>query len=284
MADAPERPDVTSSGRQLDPLPSVQHFPPSPQLHNVHRHRRSRRQFVPFPPLPLPNTHPLTAPPAVSRLETASPQGTTLTISNCGSILTDAHLGDSISVNGTCLTITHFSTDEFRVGVAPETLRRTNLARLRAGDGVNLERAVCAATRLGGHFVQGHVDAVAEVAGRRADGEAVVFRLRPRGEEGRRALRGVVEKGYVALDGASLTVTAVDDGEGWFEVMLVAYTQEKVGMMAKGVGDDVNVEVDMVGKYVEKSVRGYFEGAETEGGAVLEKLVARIVDEKMKRP
>ena len=98
-------------------------------------------------------------------------------------------------------------------------------------------------------------------------------------------LRFVVEKGYVTLYGASLTVTAVDDGGGWWEVMLIAYTQERVVMAGKKEGEEVNVEVDMVGKYVEKSVRGYFEGLDQggSGGGVLENLVGSIVDKRMKR-
>ncbi|KAI7689513.1 hypothetical protein KC353_g19571, partial [Hortaea werneckii] len=90
--------------------------------------------------------------------------GTSLTISNCADVLVDATLGDSISINGTCLTVTEFSKDEFKVGVSPETLRRTNLGSLKEGSGVNLERAVSASTRMGGHFVQGHVDTIAVIA------------------------------------------------------------------------------------------------------------------------
>ncbi len=98
-------------------------------------------------------------------------------------------------------------------------------------------------------------------------------------------LRYVVEKGYVTLDGASLTVTAVDDRAGWWEVMLIAYTQERVVMARKKEGEGVNVEVDMVGKYVEKSVRGYFEGLEEGGGGegVLERMVVKIVDERIRK-
>ncbi|KAM3421066.1 hypothetical protein BST61_g1481 [Cercospora zeina] len=118
--------------------------------------------------------------------------GTSLTISNCSEILGDCHLGDSISINGTCLTVTEFSKNEFKVGVAPETLRRTNLGKLKEGSGVNLERAVSASTRMGGHFVQGHVDTVAVVADKRPDGNAVTFRLQPRDKS---VLRYIVEKG-----------------------------------------------------------------------------------------
>ena len=133
---------------------------------------------------------------------------------------------------------------------------------------------------MGGHFVQGHVDTVATVVARTPDGNAVTYRLRPR-DAG--VLRYVVEKGYVTLDGASLTVTAVADGAaGWFEVMLIAYTQERVVMGGKGVGAEVNVEVDMVGKYVEKSVRGYFEGREGGEMGVLERMVGRMVEERLR--
>ncbi len=131
---------------------------------------------------------------------------------------------------------------------------------------------------MGGHFVQGHVDTIAVVAETREDGNAITFRLRPREKS---VLRYIVEKGYVTLDGASLTVTAVDDEEGWWEVMMIAYTQEKVVMGKKRKGDDVNVEVDMVGKYVEKSVSAYFEGSGASGGAMLEKMVQRLVDQRL---
>ncbi|KAI7688809.1 hypothetical protein KC353_g19847, partial [Hortaea werneckii] len=150
---------------------------------------------------------------------------------------------------------------------------------LKEGSGVNLERAVSASTRMGGHFVQGHVDTIAVIAETRQDGNAITFRLQPRDKS---VLRYIVEKGYVTLDGASLTVTAVDDEQGWWEIMMIAYTQEKVVMGNKKKGDDVNVEVDMVGKYVEKSVAAYFEGDSSSGGAMLEKMVGRLVEEKLK--
>ena len=202
-----------------------------------------------------------------------------MTISGCSEILDDAHLGDSISINGTCLTVTEFNKDDFKVGVSPETLRLTNLGSLKERSEVNLERAVSAATRMGGHFVQGHVDTIASIVETRPDGNAVTFRLQPKDKS---ILRYVVKKGYVTLDGASLTVTAVDDEEGWFEIMLIAYTQERVAMSKKKQGDDVNVEVDMVGKYVEKSVAAYFEGSAWDGGAMMEKMVQRMVDERLK--
>lgn len=129
------------------------------------------------------------------------------------------------------------------------------------------------------------MDTIATIIKKTQDGNAVTYRLRPR-EKG--VLRYVIEKGYVGLDGASLTVTNVQEGDeggdgGWFEVMLIAYTQERVVMGSKEEGMEVNVEVDMVGKYVEKSVAGYFEEGERTGNmAVLEKIVARMVEQKMK--
>ena len=137
---------------------------------------------------------------------------------------------------------------------------------------------------MGGHFVQGHVDTVAEIVSVTPDGNALTFRLKPRPvPDGSSILRYVVEKGYITLDGASLTVTKVDDAEGWFEIMLISYSQEKVVMTAKKEGQEVNVEIDLVGKLVEKSVVGYFEGRGEQGTpAVLEKIVGRIVEEKMR--
>ncbi|KAF2144898.1 uncharacterized protein K452DRAFT_265344 [Aplosporella prunicola CBS 121167] len=206
--------------------------------------------------------------------------GTSLTISGAGEILGDCHLGDSIAVNGTCLTVTEFDKDSFKVGVAPETLRRTNLGSLQQNSKVNLERAVSASTRMGGHFVQGHVDTIATILSVTPDGNALTFRFQPRDKS---ILRYIVEKGYVTLDGASLTVTKVQDGEdGWWEVMMIAYTQEKVVTATKKAGDEVNIEVDMVGKYVEKSVEGYFQGKTGGDIAILEKMVTRLVDERLK--
>lgn len=131
---------------------------------------------------------------------------------------------------------------------------------------------------MGGHFVQGHVDTIAKILSVTPDGEAVTFRFQPRDRE---VLRYIVEKGFITLDGASLTITAVDDDEDWFEVMLIPYTQEKVVTAAKKKGENVNVEVDMTGKYVEKQVTAYFEGTQAGESAILEKIVGRIVDEKL---
>ncbi|KAL2821075.1 hypothetical protein BJX63DRAFT_379213 [Aspergillus granulosus] len=207
--------------------------------------------------------------------------GTSLTISDCEEILTDVHLGDSISVNGACLTVTAFEKNWFKVGVAPETLRRTNLGSLTETSKVNLERAVKGETRMGGHIVQGHVDTIAKILAATPDENSLVLRLQPRDIT---ILRYIVEKGFITLDGASLTVTQVKDGEdGWFEIMLIAYTQEKIVTATKKVGDFVNVEIDVVAKYVEKGIEAYFAGTAGGNMSILEKMVERIVDEKLKQ-
>jgi len=132
---------------------------------------------------------------------------------------------------------------------------------------------------MGGHFVQGHVDTVADILSVTPDGNALTFRFQPRDPS---ILRYVVEKGYITIDGASLTVTKVQDGsDGWWEVMLIAYTQERIVTAGKKAGEQVNIEVDMVGKYVEKNVAAYFEeGAGTNG--VIAGLVEKIVEQKLK--
>lgn len=179
----------------------------------------------------------------------------TISLPTGSSLLSDCHDGDSIAVNGVCLTVTSFTPTQFTVGVAPETLRVTDLGDLVKDSRVNLERAVRADTRMGGHFVQGHVDTTATIADKQADGNAVTMRFKPR--EGSDVLKYIVRKGYVALDGTSLTVTKVDDAAGWWEVMLIVYTQERVVLAQKNVGDTVNVEVDVLAKYAEKSMAGY---------------------------
>ncbi|KAK4451581.1 riboflavin synthase [Podospora aff. communis PSN243] len=203
----------------------------------------------------------------------------TITLPPTSDLLSDAHLGDSIAINGVCLTVTTLSPaspPSFTVGIAPETLRLTNLGELRQGSRVNLERAVRADTRMGGHFVQGHVDTVATIIKKEPDGNAVTLRFQPKSKE---VMRYVVYKGFIALDGASLTVTKVDDEEGWWEVMLIAYTQERIVTAGKEVGATVNVEVDMTAKYVEKSLQGYLVSLEESGGGIplLQKMVERIV-------
>ncbi|KAG6889970.1 hypothetical protein C0995_012930 [Termitomyces sp. Mi166 len=198
--------------------------------------------------------------------------GCTLTIGDSGPILVDCHIGDSIAVNGACLTVTAFDKEEkggwFTVWLANETLERTDLGERKEGDQLNLERAMGAHGRFGGHFVQAHVDGTATIVSRVADGDSLrlSFEL-PEGTGARPSLlRYLIPKGYVTIDGASLTVTQVDDGERRFDVMLIQHTQTKITLGQKRVGAKVNVEVDMVGKYVEKSVQAAVEAALTGNG------------------
>ncbi|CAN6645118.1 riboflavin synthase [Trichomonascus vanleenenianus] len=200
--------------------------------------------------------------------------GVSMTVSEAAEILGDCHLGDSIAVNGVCLTVTEFTDSTFKLGIAPETLRRTDLGSLKAGDPVNLERAVAGHTRFGGHFVQGHVDTVAKIVEKKPDGNAITFTFEPKNKE---MMKYIVEKGFIALDGTSLTVTAVDDVKGTFSVMLIAYTQEKVVIPRKEVGDYVNVEVDLMGKLVEKQIEHMLQKQTT---SALEGIVEKILAKK----
>jgi riboflavin synthase len=159
-------------------------------------------------------------------------------------------LGDSISVNGTCLTVTDLENGRFTFGLAPETLRRTNLGMLQVGGGVNLERSLPANGRFGGHIVQGHVDATGQILSKRKDKDALVFEI----SVDKEIMKYIVEKGYIAVDGASLTVCEV--GESTFTFMMIEYTQAHVITALKSVGDLVNVEVDITGKYIEKIMAG----------------------------
>ncbi|MFK7890216.1 MAG: riboflavin synthase [Granulosicoccus sp.] len=164
----------------------------------------------------------------------------------CHKVLEDTALGDSIAVNGVCLTVTSMQQDSFVAGLAPETRNRTNLESLTSGSSVNLERSVTPTTRMGGHFVQGHVDATGRIDTFRRDEDALWVTIRAP----QSLMRYVVVKGYITLDGTSLTV--VDVGPDWFSVTLVAYTQSHIVMPQKNVGDTVNIEVDVLGKYIER--------------------------------
>ncbi|SDL06918.1 riboflavin synthase [Tessaracoccus oleiagri] len=161
-------------------------------------------------------------------------------------VVSDAVVGASIAVNGVCLTVTAHDEATFTVDLMAETLRRTSLAALREGSSVNLERAMAATARFGGHVVQGHVDGTARIL-RREEGdrwETVTFELPTE------LARYVVEKGSITVDGVSLTVTAA--GPDTFSVSLIPTTLALTTLGAKGVGDMVNLEVDVLAKYVER--------------------------------
>lgn len=164
-------------------------------------------------------------------------------------VLEDLRVGDSIAVNGVCLTVTERDATSFTVGLAPETLRRTDLGDRRPGEGVNLERAVAAGGRFGGHYVQGHVDATGEIVAVRPEGDSLWMTFRAPPQLG----RYLVEKGFVAVDGISLTITERRDDT--FSVALIAHTQRAVTLARKRPGDRVNLEVDVIAKYVESLLR-----------------------------
>ena len=166
-------------------------------------------------------------------------------------VLQDVALGDSISVSGVCLTVTDVEDGVWGTDVMAETLRRSSLGKAEAGGRVNLERAVTAHTRLGGHLVQGHVDGVGSVLSRTPSEHWEVVRI----ELPRELARYVVEKGSIAVDGVSLTisaVTAADDPAPWFEVSLIPTTLRDTTLGERSPGDPVNLEVDVIAKYVER--------------------------------
>jgi riboflavin synthase len=156
--------------------------------------------------------------------------------------------GDSVAVNGVCLTATGICGERFGFDVMLESLRRSSLGELDAGSAVNLELALRADARLGGHIMQGHVDGVGVVSAIREDGFARVVTVEPDPE----LLKYVVEKGSIAVDGVSLTVSRVDDAS--FDVSLIPETLERTNLGGTSVGRTVNLEVDVVAKYVEKLV------------------------------
>ena len=160
-------------------------------------------------------------------------------------VLEDVKLGDSIAVNGACLTAVNFSKSDFSVDLSPETMRRTSLGQLSAGGSVNLERALLASDRMGGHIVQGHVDGTGRVISIKPEGDSIIFRIRVP----KRLGRYIVEKGFVAVDGISLTV--VKRGASSFTLAVIPYTLKNTNLAAVSVGDRVNLEADILAKYVE---------------------------------
>jgi len=171
-------------------------------------------------------------------------------------VTADAAHGGSIAVNGVCLTVTAISGSTFTADVMAETLRRTALGALAPGSPVNLERPLCLGGRLGGHLVQGHVDSVAAIVSRSPAEHWDVVRIAiPPG-----LARYIVEKGSIAVDGVSLTVSAVGGGGGgvppWFEVSLIPATLSGTTLGGTQPGSDVNLEVDVIGKYVERLMAG----------------------------
>lgn len=159
-------------------------------------------------------------------------------------VMEDLHIGDSMAVNGICLTVVDFDRRRFTVDVMNETWRRTSLGVLRRGNGVNLERALPVNGRFGGHIVTGHIDGTGSISSVRREGNAVWYRIAARNE----ILEGIVEKGSIAVDGISLTVAEVTEKD--FSVSIIPHTLAQTVLGEKRVGGVVNLENDVLGKYV----------------------------------
>lgn len=159
-------------------------------------------------------------------------------------VLEGTKTGDSIAVNGICLTVTRLSSDGFTADVMPETMRRTSLSIVGRGDKVNLERAMAADGRFGGHIVSGHIDGTGQISEFKREGNAVWVTI----AAGCDILKFIVEKGSVAIDGISLTVAEVTDS--YFRVSVIPHTGSETTLLSKHAGDPVNLETDIVGKYV----------------------------------
>jgi len=166
----------------------------------------------------------------------------------CDTVLDGTRIGDSISVNGVCLTVTDLHAGSFAANLQPVTLSLSNLGVLAPGDPVNLERSVEVGGRIGGHYVQGHVDGVGRIAARHGQGKSILVRISAPDD----VMRYVVERGFIAVDGASLTVMEVQNHG--FVVSLVYHTQQHITLADLRIGAPVNLEVDVIAKYVERLV------------------------------
>ena len=183
----------------------------------------------------------------VGRIKSVEPKHLTITASK---VMSDLKVSDSINVNGTCLTVTSRDDAGFSVDVVPETLRRTNLGTLKEGSPVNLERPLAVSDRFGGHIVQGHVDGTATVESITDDSEALLVKFQAPPS----IMRYVVEKGFITVDGTSLTV--VNCGIDSFTVTIIPFTRDNTVFADRKVGDTVNIETDIIAKYVERLSTG----------------------------
>lgn len=161
-------------------------------------------------------------------------------------ILEDIKLGDSISTNGVCLTVVKFTNNSFTVDVMPETLRNTNLSKLKRGSIINLERALKLSDRLGGHIVSGHIDGIGYIKEFKVEDNATWITI----ETSRTIIKYIIAKGSIAIDGTSLTVVDVKDNS--FRVSIIPITKDETILLKKSAGEEVNLECDMVGKYIER--------------------------------
>ena len=191
----------------------------------------------------------------------------------CGSIrikaykiLEDMNIGDSIAVNGVCLTVTEFNNNEFTADVMAETMRKTNLGKLTMGDSVNLERAMKANGRFGGHIVSGHIDGVGVIENFKQEKNAVWITV----SASQDILKYIVHKGSIAIDGVSLTVAYIDNKV--FKVSLIPHTGKETILLKKKIGSPVNLENDIISKYVEKLIKHESNEKENKGSLSMEFL------------
>jgi riboflavin synthase len=181
----------------------------------------------------------------------------------------DVVIGESIAVNGVCLTVVHRRESTFAVDVSPQTLRATNLGELRPGDGVNLERSLCLNDRIGGHLVSGHVDGVGTIIDKCSEANALHYDM----QVPRDLIRYIVPKGSIAVDGISLTIVACRPAG--FQVTIIPHTAAVTTIGRKSIGATVNLECDMIGKYVERVLQARLEGEGVEAGEVTLALLRR---------
>jgi riboflavin synthase len=191
----------------------------------------------------------------VGSIVSVNPSGLTVAADKA---LQNMQLGGSVAVNGACLTVTNFDSKSFSVDVMPETLQKTGLGLLKPGDKVNLERPLSLGGEVGGHLVQGHVDGTGRVASVIREGGAVRLRF----EASPEIMRYVVPKGFIAVDGVSLTVTEKDSRS--FGVSIVEFTRRNTILADRKVGDTVNLEVDIIGKYVAEFIKPQDKGVTAE--------------------
>ncbi|MFU8838776.1 MAG: riboflavin synthase [Thiohalomonadaceae bacterium] len=199
---------------------------------------------------------------AIGRIQTLRAQGADMTVRVAsGSLdLADVQLGDSIAVNGVCLTVTALHGDGFSADVSGETLRNTSFASLQIGSAVNLEKALTLASRLGGHLVSGHVDGLGELLERRDEGRSVLLRVKAPAA----LARYIAHKGSITVDGVSLTVNAVDGAV--FSLNIVPHSLAQTTLQDCRVGQQLNLEVDLIARYLERLLQGEAAARPISGG------------------
>lgn len=183
----------------------------------------------------------------IGQIKSIEPSGNAIRLGiTAHKIMDDVKLGDSIATNGICLTVTKFNSSAFYADVMPETMNRTTFGVQKIGNKVNLERAVRVGDRLGGHMVSGHIDGIGEVVAQKHDDNAIWVTIKT----SENILKYIIEKGSIAIDGISLTVAYVDHST--FKVSIIPITQDDTTLIAKKIGEKVNLECDMTAKYIEK--------------------------------